>query len=569
MNPLANDTTSVVPQAPEPVVKVEKQVKAQPENAIPIPDKIDKHRKVVAEPKVQSLFRPPEPYKSNQVYSNVPQAAVSPMYGMKGSAGIDLGPDSVLGTQIRRLDESHEGPYCTALEQGKPALAPFAKVCGFIHDCAEWNGNQRADFPTQWGLSARHIGEAGGSRCQSAAFIAPTIPGERRNGRGLVSTTMMRKSTLITLILLAVMTAAALFAQDITSWINGQGGKPALAVIDFRGTGTSQPFMEAFNSTLFTDLQSSGLFDMKAKSLFPLNNPQRPEDLRPDDNGQGFALQDWSGAPLSASHLVFGYAAAVNGSFALYGNVDDARQANPQSAQLMAQRYAGSLDQAGAIRAAHEFASDIIQKFGGSASLLGSRIYYVRRTGTVKAPVDELWVMDWDGGNPKQLTRLENHSEHARRFAGWQPRRVHQLGREVRRRIMMLDTLSGRMLPFYNQEASVNSQASFTPDGKQIYYASSAAGLAQIYVADIDGQGFRRISHRDAIEAEPKVNPKNPNLLLMVSGPRASADLSDEFRRLGRPDADQRRRRVIEPFVESGWAAHRFFLDARLCEGRL
>ena len=99
VNPLANDTTSVVPQAPEPVVKVEKQIKAQPENAIPIPDKIDKHRKVVAEPKVQSLFRPPEPYKSNQVYSNVPQAVVSPMYGMKGSNGIDLGKDSVLGTR--------------------------------------------------------------------------------------------------------------------------------------------------------------------------------------------------------------------------------------------------------------------------------------------------------------------------------------------------------------------------------------------------------------------------------------------------------------------------------------
>jgi TonB family protein len=99
VNPLANDTTSVVPQAPEPVVKLEKQVKAQPENAIPIPDKIDKHTKVVAEPKMQSLFRPPEPYKSNQVYSNVPQAANTPMFGMQGSAGIDLGKESVLGTR--------------------------------------------------------------------------------------------------------------------------------------------------------------------------------------------------------------------------------------------------------------------------------------------------------------------------------------------------------------------------------------------------------------------------------------------------------------------------------------
>jgi len=100
VNPLANDTSSVVPQAPEPVVKVEKQVKAQPENAIPIPDKIDKRKKVVADPKMQSLFRPPEPYKSNQVYSHVAQAMVSPMLGMQGSNGIDLGPESVLGTRF-------------------------------------------------------------------------------------------------------------------------------------------------------------------------------------------------------------------------------------------------------------------------------------------------------------------------------------------------------------------------------------------------------------------------------------------------------------------------------------
>src|SRR5205807_1937660 len=39
------------------------------------------------------------------------------------------------------------------------------------------------------------------------------------------------------------------------------------------------------------------------------------------------------------------------------------------------------------------------------------------------------------------------------------------------------------------------------------------------YSAGLDGQGFRRISHRNAIEMEPKVNPKNPGVLLFVAGP--------------------------------------------------
>jgi TolB protein len=146
---------------------------------------------------------------------------------------------------------------------------------------------------------------------------------------------MKRKSGFIALVFLAVATAAALFGQDITAWINGVGGKPALAVIDFRGTG-AEPYMAPFNSTLFDDLQKSGLFDMKAKSLFPLNNPQRPEDLRAGGNTQGFSLSDWGGAPVNASHLVFGYTAVQNGSLVLYGYVDDTRQSNPQSAQLLA-----------------------------------------------------------------------------------------------------------------------------------------------------------------------------------------------------------------------------------------
>src|SRR5579863_5504302 len=101
------------------------------------------------------------------------------------------------------------------------------------------------------------------------------------------------------LVPILLLIGATVFAQDITEWIRGGGGKPALAVVDFRGAG-SQQFMSAFNSTLFNDLQNSGLFDLKPKGMFPLNNPQRPEDLRPTDGGQGFALSDWSSSPVNA-----------------------------------------------------------------------------------------------------------------------------------------------------------------------------------------------------------------------------------------------------------------------------
>ncbi|HXJ43350.1 MAG TPA: hypothetical protein VNH18_28975, partial [Bryobacteraceae bacterium] len=326
----------------------------------------------------------------------------------------------------------------------------------------------------------------------------------------------MRKN----LLLAGAVAASALFAlnlygQDIKDWITSAGGKPALAVTDFRGTGT-QPFMAPFNSTLFTDLQSSALFEMKPKSLFPLGNPQRPEDLRAEDNKQGFALADWSGAPVGASHVVFGYTAVVNGVMVLYGYVYDTRQTDIQAAQLLAGRYTGTLDQAGAIKVAHEFANDIIQKFGGSGSLLGSRIYFVsKRTGT-----EEIWTMDWDGNNQKALTNLKSLSITPGISADGTRLAFTTYARGTPR-IMVINTETGRQVPFYNQEASLNTTPNFSPDGKQIYYASTASGSSQIVVAGADGQGFRRVSHRNAVDVEPKVNPRNPGILLFVGGPGA------------------------------------------------
>src|ERR1035438_7614200 len=99
VNPLANDSKSTVPQAPAPV-KLQKQVKAPPAHAIEIPDRIAKPKKLSPQEQVRELFRPAEPYKSNQVFSNTPQAANSPLFGLQGAGGIDVGTASDLGSRF-------------------------------------------------------------------------------------------------------------------------------------------------------------------------------------------------------------------------------------------------------------------------------------------------------------------------------------------------------------------------------------------------------------------------------------------------------------------------------------
>jgi protein TonB len=96
-NPLANDTDNLAPQEPaeaKPVVKAK-----APETGIEVPDRFNKKQPKKSLPKPAPSYRPMA-YQPNQVYSKSGQAASSPMFGMKGAGGIDIGPASVLGDRF-------------------------------------------------------------------------------------------------------------------------------------------------------------------------------------------------------------------------------------------------------------------------------------------------------------------------------------------------------------------------------------------------------------------------------------------------------------------------------------
>jgi protein TonB len=98
VNPLANDTKSIVPQETMQV-KTKPVEKAPDPKAIAIPDRVEKPKKVAAKPAPPAAVFKPEAYQANQVYSKTPQQMSSPMYGMQGAGGIDIGPASVLGNR--------------------------------------------------------------------------------------------------------------------------------------------------------------------------------------------------------------------------------------------------------------------------------------------------------------------------------------------------------------------------------------------------------------------------------------------------------------------------------------
>ncbi|MCP5111787.1 MAG: translocation protein TolB [bacterium] len=332
----------------------------------------------------------------------------------------------------------------------------------------------------------------------------------------------MRKTYLWTLALLlcGCLTASAQESDIIVKIMSGE--RAAVAVPDLRGAGGAYPLMSELNGTLFGDLQDSGLFRMVSKSMYPLEVPQQPKDWIPpkparrrgaEPVSQGPWLTDWSSPPASANYLTIGYAAEQNGRIVLFGWLYNVNQPDLANAEVFGKLYFGDLNAAGARRVAHEFASDILGQFGHK-SLLGTKVYFTsNRTGA-----KEIWEMDYDGSSQRQITRYGSTST----FPDVSPDGSKLIFTTYATGLPMLFMHSletGRKLPFYNQKASMNGTAEFTPDGEQIVFSSTAAArYAQIYICDLDGGNLRRVSHSRSIDVEPAVNPKTGNEIIFVSG---------------------------------------------------
>jgi TolB protein len=321
----------------------------------------------------------------------------------------------------------------------------------------------------------------------------------------------------------AVSAALVLFAQQSDIIIKlTQGDKTRLAVTDLRGAGEAQQFMGVFNQTLWNDLEGSGLFDLVPKSLHPLQVPQQPDDFKPplpprrrggQPVPQGPWLTDWSQPPARANYLAFGYTAPSAGQMVLRGWFYNVTQADLSNAQVFGNTYVASFDEDGARKLAHDFAADILERFGGK-SLSGSKIYYVH---SPRPDTKEIWSMQPDGSGKTQITNYKSVSlqptvsPDGTRLAFTSYRRGNPA-------IFVHSLETGRPLPFYNQVSSLVSTPEFTPDGKQLLFSISIGGWAQIAIANADGSNLRRLTYSRAIEVEPKVNPRTAAEVAFVSG---------------------------------------------------
>ena len=131
---------------------------------------------------------------------------------------------------------------------------------------------------------------------------------------------------------------------------------------------------------------------MVSRSFFPLSVPGAPQEVH---------LADWGNPPPNANMLAFGNLGVQGGSLNVQGWLYDTK--NPQSPQVLGKQYREEANDDNARLIAHRFADEIIFRLGGGIQgIAETKLYFVSSRSGSK----EIWQMDYDGANQKQLTHL-------------------------------------------------------------------------------------------------------------------------------------------------------------------
>jgi TolB protein len=307
-------------------------------------------------------------------------------------------------------------------------------------------------------------------------------------------------------LLLSSITASQIKAQDwVHAGTNLGNARIHLAAADFKPTGAdpeTPTLKAAFDTTLFNDLSSAGIFDMVSKSMAPPTMPGSPQELN---------VQQWSAAPASAEMVAFGALKQENGRLMVFGWLFDARS----NSQVLAKQYneAGSQEMARTL--AHRFANEIIAALGGGVNgIAETKIYFVStRSGT-----KEIWAMDYDGQNQHQITHLGSTSLSPRISPDNSRIAFSSLSNEGWS-IRMYSLDLGRMVSFPGGSAGGNNfSPAWSGDGSKIAFSSARSGAPEIWVADASGGNLHQLTAFRRADVSPTWNPRSNAQISFVSG---------------------------------------------------
>jgi TolB protein len=169
-------------------------------------------------------------------------------------------------------------------------------------------------------------------------------------------------------------------------------------------------------------------------------------------------------------------------------------------------RYVGSASVARLM--AHRFADELVFRYTGEPGIARTKIAYVSELGTAR----ELFVMDYDGYDPRQLTA----DGFLNLMPRWSPDRRFLVFTTYRNRntqdIDMIELATGKRWTLVAQ-GGLNITPVFSPDGNSLAYSSSHEGNAELYRLDTKTKAVQRLTTHAAGDLSPSWAPSGRELV--------------------------------------------------------
>jgi TolB protein len=324
------------------------------------------------------------------------------------------------------------------------------------------------------------------------------------------------KKTLLALILLSI--PLMVYSQEPQIQTGTRTGVVGvrLAVPEFQPQTQDAKSVELtriFNQVLWDDLDYSGVLTLVSRNFYPLGRFATPAQINVDD---------WTTPAVDAQFIAFGATRIEPGRFIVEARLWDLK--NPQSREVLGQRYGGPDTEELARLVAHQLADEIIQRIGGGIrGVSQTKITFISdRTGNGNK---ELYVMDYDGNNAYPLTAHRSTALNP----SWSPDGEKIAFMSYRRNdpeIEIISRIDHQELPF-QRTAGLDATPAWSPDGSRIAFASSRDNNdgPEIYVADWNGRNPRRLTQARGVDISPEWNPRTGREIAFVSDRNGTAQI--------------------------------------------
>jgi TolB protein len=170
-------------------------------------------------------------------------------------------------------------------------------------------------------------------------------------------------------------------------------------------------------------------------------------------------------------------------------------------------------------RTAHKIADGLYQAIVGKKSIFNSKVIFVSdRNGTRKKPVKELYSMDFDGRNKKQLT-FHGGTVISPALSLDGNRVLYSLiskGKKRNINLRLLDIRTGKSNLISNRKG-INSGAIFMPGEEDIALTLSHSGNAELYIMNLRSKKLKRLTRHFSPDVDPSIS-YDGSLMTFLSG---------------------------------------------------